>query len=100
MKLEDLVGRRVRIHLHIARRDEKPRKHRGIEPRFCEGVVERHPLFDFVIPAPDGRLPFVVDETRVLDVEVERRWGLDGDEIRLDWEPVFDGRPPKQFDAR
>jgi hypothetical protein len=76
--LSSLVGRRVRIWLGFSARGE-PRN--GEKQHFMVGVVQRHDLYRFVVPAPDGRVPFVLNETRVLDVE------SDGG-----WLPVFNGR--------
>jgi hypothetical protein len=72
--LSELVGRRVRIWL-----DDK---------RTVEGIVEVHPVYGLSIPAPDGRLPFVIDETRKLDL-----W--DGVPRLESWTRLLDGRPSK-----
>lgn len=83
MNPEDLLGRRVRIYLGAATRGEM---RVGRETSFVEGVVERHEVYGFVVPARDGRIPFIVDKNRILDV-------LDG--IYNHWVPVFDGRVPR-----
>jgi hypothetical protein len=84
VKLEELLDRRVRIWLDGTRG----------KGRTVEGVVKAWlgTEYLYAIEAEDGRLPYAVDEARVLDIQVEHLWGLDGDEIRLEWEPVFNGR--------
>jgi hypothetical protein len=90
--LSDLLGRRVRIWLGFSARGE-PR--RGETQRSMIGVVQRHEIYGFVVPAPDGRLPFVVDETRILDVDSESGWVaiLNGRTVRVDKGVE---RPPKR----
>jgi hypothetical protein len=84
MTLSELLGRRVRIWLDGTRG----------KGRAVEGVVKAWlgSEYQYAIEAEDGRLPYAIDEARVLDLEVERRWGLDGDELKMEWEPVFNGR--------
>jgi hypothetical protein len=76
----ELVGNRVRIWLAGTR---------GVG-RTIEGIVngglDGYP-YPYSIPAADGRVPFAVDEARVLDVWAD-------DEALLGWHPVFNGRTP------
>ena len=80
-----LLGRRVRLWLDGTRD----------KGRTLEGVVEAHELYSFVIPAPDGRVPYVINLTRVLDVW-EGGSGGRGEQ----WVPTFDGRTPRKDYSR
>src|ERR1700680_2292044 len=90
MTLSELVGKRVRIWLDGTRG----------KGRTVGGVVEGAPGAGYCFPDPDGRGYYVIDETRVLDVEYELATGLDGGGIRYEWEPVFDARTHRKNKAQ
>lgn len=98
MTLPELVGRRVRIWLGVASRGEV-RSGRNTK-RFFEGVVETHPVYGFVVPALDKRLPFVIDETRILDVYNTPPPGVMVRAVEYGgWIPVFHGKQPVKVEV-